>query len=71
MEEIRTKIKQKRPVCDAKSGKRKWFPLSLPPDAFTLKNLNIYHWLKNSIFSQAFDPNINDNLNLKSILKPA
>ena len=29
MQEIRTKIKQKRPVCDAKSGKRKSFPLSL------------------------------------------
>ena len=28
-EEIRKKIKQKRPVCDAKSGKRKSFPLSL------------------------------------------
>ena len=29
-EEIRTKIKQKRPVCDTKSGKRKVFPPSLP-----------------------------------------
>ena len=29
-EEIRTKIKRKRPVCDAKSGKQKSFPLSLP-----------------------------------------
>ena len=29
MEEIRTKIKQKRPVCDAKSGKPNLFPLSL------------------------------------------
>ena len=29
-EEVRTKIKRKRPVCTAKSGKRKLFPLSLP-----------------------------------------
>ena len=29
-EEIRTKVKQKRAVCDAKSGKQKSFPLSLP-----------------------------------------
>ena len=28
-EEIRTKIKQKQTVCDAKSGKGKSFPLSL------------------------------------------
>ena len=28
-EEIQTKIIRKRPVCDAKSGKRKLFPLSL------------------------------------------
>ena len=28
-EEIRTQIKRKRPVCDAMSGKRKLFPLSL------------------------------------------
>ena len=30
-EEIRTKIKRKRTICDAKSGKRKSFPLSLTP----------------------------------------
>ena len=29
--EIRTKNKRKRPVCDAKSGKQKSFPLSLLP----------------------------------------
>ena len=29
MEEIRTKIKRKRTVCNAKSGKQKLFPLSL------------------------------------------
>ena len=33
-EEIRTKIKRKRTVCDAKSGKRKLFPLSLVGGGF-------------------------------------
>ena len=43
MEEIQTKIKQKRQVYDAMSGKRKSFPISLPVVPSSIWNPNVYN----------------------------